>query len=80
MGTGTIRMTNDTIKSNIHLITKTGVIDVGIGELPDNVSLYTNGNSVSNTLLEGRDGVSSIEQYSVTLENSVGGINIHKAD
>jgi hypothetical protein len=79
-GTGTIRMSNDTIKSNIYLITKTGAIDLALGEVPDDVSIYSNGNSVSNALLEGRGGISPNEKYAVTLENSVGGINIHKAD
>jgi hypothetical protein len=80
IGAGTIRMINDTIKSDVHLTTNTGVIDVGLGELPEDVSLYTNGNSVRNTLLVGRDGVSPDERYRVTLESSVGGIYVHEED
>jgi hypothetical protein len=79
IGTGTIRMKNDSVQSNISLATTSGVIDITLNELPGDVSLYTKGTIVRNTFPGIRGSISPNEKYSLRLENKVGGINIRKA-
>lgn len=76
--TGAIRLKNETVSSNIHLKTQIGVIDMTLGELPDDVSLYTEGTVSRNAFLGTRKSVSPNERYAVTAESSIGVINIHE--
>jgi hypothetical protein len=79
-GAGTIRMKNESVRSNINLQSNTGVIDVTLNDFPEDVSLYTSGMIVNNNLDFARNSISQNERFAVCLENKIGVINIHNAD
>jgi hypothetical protein len=79
-GTGTIRMKNESVRSNIRLTTNNGVVDVSLNELPSDVSVYAKGTIIRNNFLSTRNSISQNEKYVLRLENKVGGIHLRKAD
>lgn len=75
--TGAIKVKNESVRSNIHLETQIGVIDMTLDELPDNVSIYTKGIVKRNAFLRARNNTSPNERYTIKAESLIGVINIH---
>lgn len=66
--TGAIKVKNESVRSNIHLQTQIGVIDMTLDELPDNVSIYTKGIVKRNAFLRARNNTSPNERYTIKAE------------